>query len=69
MTREEALKQAQQRWGTDLHYLGETGPFAIQIRTSYLPFRVGNGKHPHTYGWGDSWEAAFADADKREVQP
>lgn len=66
MTQDEALKEAQRHWGTKTGYLGETGPFAVIVGgDSKDRFRVGEGKRPYVYGWGDSWEAAFTDADRR----
>lgn len=61
MTQDEALQEARRRWGDNAK--------AYQIRPT-SQCRVGSlNTKPITYltehGIGDSWEAAFADADRR----
>ena len=54
MTRAEALAEVKRRWG--------------QHATAFLEVQTGKfvvGGPPDWYGEGDSWEAAFADADRR----
>ena len=62
MTSEDALQEARRRWGDYA--------FAIEVFEDY---EVGKTSPPpikdmviSTYGRGDSWEAAFADADRKE---
>lgn len=54
MTREEALKEAQRRWGYEGYAWG------------HCCVGLEDGGAFETKGTGDSWEAAFADADRRE---
>jgi hypothetical protein len=54
MTREEALQEAQRRWGNDAYvWKGTSGKFYVEPGGKDLFY-------------GASWEAAFADADRRE---
>lgn len=71
MTRKEALAEAQRRWGRD-------GKVRQRLSgASRFRFQVGVGGNPPypvlnpsrffvINGSGDSWEAAFADADERK---
>ena len=62
MTSEEALLEARRRWGLKA--------FAVMVAKSFV---VGTAQFPlmgdaifNMRGVGDSWEAAFAEADRRE---
>ena len=60
MTRADALAEARKRWGAD-------GAVRVRYNTlSHLKFSVGRRWRIRFYsnGSGDSWEAAFADADR-----
>lgn len=58
MTREEALAEAQKRWGK--------GAVVQHVPDSYnWKFRVFGGGDTEASGWGGSWEAVFDDADCR----
>lgn len=67
MTRAEALAEAQRRWGTNAYV--QRGPISDTYRVGtehFDPFYPGNpADHFEVKGSGDSWEAAFADADRR----
>jgi hypothetical protein len=61
MTREEALQEARRRWGPraivrDMKRYPELGP-------RFNVFRTGEQVGPE--GEGETWEEAFADADRR----
>ena len=63
MTSEEALLEARRRWGD----------YAFAVEVFEEDYEVGKTSPPpikdmviSTYGRGDSWEAAFADADRKE---
>lgn len=59
MTQQEALQEAQRRWGKD----------AEVCRYFYLPFSHAVYAVGHVEkGTGDTWEAAFADADRKEKE-
>lgn len=61
ITREEALKEAQRRWGVNCAWISDP-----QQSKSGL-FEVASGTFGYYLkGSGDSWESAFADADKKE---
>ena len=58
MTREEAMQEARRRWG-------KWG--WILRRASFFQVGTLNGANRQLcIGYGDSWEAAFADADRKE---
>jgi len=61
MTQQEALKEAQKRWGPNGHAFHFPNRAGLPKGTDYC---VGSGYG--TRGEGNSWEAAFADADRRE---
>ena len=71
MTRQEALKEARRRWG-DLAAV--TQSFVGYTRDGSKPgvrvFRVGTWPLHlvGTIGRGDSWESAFADAERRQKE-
>lgn len=73
MTREDAQAEAVKRWGskgavtvwpletpTHSHSVGTATPFR-----THLPAPLDGGRAFHEKGCGPSWEAAFADADRR----
>lgn len=63
MTKREALAEARRRWGRSA-YTVSTNPVLAQrfgVRASYHVGFVGMER-----GTGNTWEAAFADADRRE---
>lgn len=64
MTKAQALAEAQRRWGIK-------GRLGLRRKNAPNRYHVGIFKtvpFPHTdvQGLGDTWEAAFADADQRE---
>lgn len=59
MTQQEALQEAQRRWGQEAVAIAY--PQGI-CEVNSNPYS----KKPWVYGTGNSWEAAFADADRRE---
>ena len=65
MSGSEALAEARRRWGDHGH--------AVEHPTERAPFIVWESDslwHPTTsQGFGSSWEAAFADADRRAGVP
>lgn len=68
MTRAQALQEARRRWGSDGH--AAVARYA-HLRPTYhvgrKATRTGFARYrKNTLGRGDSWEAAFADADRRE---
>ena len=66
MTREQALKEAQHRWGKNAFALVFSGNPKFQSKREY---RVGtkNGDLHYTYGFGESsWQQAFDLADAVE---
>ena len=63
MTRQEALEEARRRWVNGAVYdptESSSGKFVVVERPWIDPARI--------CGKGDSWEAAFADADRREKE-
>jgi hypothetical protein len=64
MTEEEALREARRRWGAS----GAVQSQEPTWQTNWYRFAVGQrlGQGFRTWGQGDSWEEAFADADKNE---
>lgn len=63
MTQQEALEEARRRWGPEavaIHYdLRSDDHHSFEVNSDpYSP-------KPLAYGTGASWEAAFADADRR----
>lgn len=67
MSRSEALKEARRRWGADAYADG--GPHTKQVGLLLDAKRFPSGepcKAQAPRGEGPSWEAAFADADRRE---
>ena len=62
MTSEEAWTEALNRWGATAYATNDYGYFEVgSLRLSVM----GNVKF-NPSGIGDSWEAAFADADRKE---
>ena len=68
MNKSQALAEARRRWGATAHIVDTN----VTIR-GLLPLRFCVGfvmsEHPqefHVSGRGDTWDAAFADADSRE---
>jgi hypothetical protein len=59
MTGPDAADEARRRWGDQ--------SYAIRRRAwDWKRFEVGTLPHtPGAYGYGDTWEEAFADADER----
>lgn len=60
MTRDEALDEAEKRWGDD----------ALALELGFHHFAVGtflNKEIRKVYGEGESWEEAFADAAEPRV--
>lgn len=58
MTRAEALAEARKRWGSEAIIFNQGRVYLLAPSGSF----EGNPRS----GWGRSWEAAFADADRRE---
>ena len=74
MTRAEALAEAQRRWGSygdaPHSYAPATAywiPCADDTETFYVGTLKADGS-ADVKGSGDSWEAAFADADRRAAR-
>ena len=69
MTREEALAEARRRWGGNAVATDVLAMFASK-QGYEVGVMIGNEKKElkwtDTYGRGDSWEAAFEDATRRE---
>jgi hypothetical protein len=63
VTQSEALQEARRRWG-DFGF-ARIAPYVYRPRKALPPYSVGRADKA-VYGAGDSWEAAFADADRRE---
>lgn len=59
MTDTEAHTEATRRWGTWARHSVGFGPGAYQVADD-------NPAHTFCYGLGVTWEAAFADFDRRE---
>ena len=66
MTRAEALKEAQRRWGKggDVQDPEERGGGSCSVGVWYHHDGVGHWSH----GCGATWEAAFADAERRQKE-
>jgi len=61
MTKREALTEARRRWGRS--------GFVKEARNPGYRYVVGKRGDPRIpLGMGDTWEAAFADADQREKE-
>lgn len=67
MTQAEALQEARRRWGASVN-LQFASSFidSSLVRVINLQKRWKEGFGQKSVGWGDSWEAAFADAERRE---
>lgn len=64
MTQQEAMDEAKRRWGsrayTSQDYTRTIEPEAVFYVGDLATYAIGNGR---------TWEAAFADADRRAIQP
>lgn len=74
MTRTEALAEAQRRWGTSGEVNTLTEPRSMRevgdspLSLYEVGILEGGGGDWDVRGSGDSWEAAFADADRKEAR-
>lgn len=70
MTQDEALQEARRRWPEGHVYRGKEEPdgerpyIVCDLNTRTFGIRMG-----WPFGMGDSWEAAFADADRMSNIP
>ena len=64
MTRDEAQVEAVRRWGAEAKVYIWVHHFVVCASEP-----VGNVDRSKPYGKGDSWQSAFADADRKEVKP
>ena len=66
MTREDALREAQRRWGNKAEVCRYNGSPKYEVPTRYAVYRCSILESALAQmGIGYSWEAAFADAERR----
>jgi hypothetical protein len=64
MTDDQALQEAQRRWGQNAHVRYDAGSAPDSFKVG-----VRHGAIFHVKGVGESWEEAFRDANRRKTPP
>jgi hypothetical protein len=64
MTELEALEEAKRRWGENAYVRYRPGTLPAGVMPCVVGKRVGHGSFV-VFGQGETWEEAFAHADKR----
>ena len=67
MTKTEALAEARRRWGSKANVFYQVPPrYSGLPKRRYFVARPEDAQFGNATGFGDTWEAAFEDADQRE---